>query len=67
MSFALLRTLLWTDPLIILSTILMGTLNLFAAIADKNGERQFLMAYIWSKMLVWAMGMRIEVMGLEDG
>ena len=66
MSFALLRTLLWTDPLIILSTILMGTLNLFAAIADKNGERQFLMAYIWSKMLVWAMGMRIEVTGLEN-
>ena len=66
MSFALLRTLLWTDPLIISATILMGTLNLFAALFDKNGERQFLMAYIWSKMLVWAMGMRIEVTGLEN-
>jgi len=65
MSFALLRTLLWTDPLIVLATALMGTLNLFAAIGDKGGDRQFVMARIWSKMLIRIMGMRVEITGLE--
>ncbi|HEU0120433.1 MAG TPA: lysophospholipid acyltransferase family protein [Bryobacteraceae bacterium] len=66
MSFALLRTLLWTDPLIVLSTALMGTLNLFVALVDKNGDKQFVMARIWSQMLVRIMGMRMEVTGLEN-
>lgn len=66
MSFALLRTLLWTDPLIVLATALMGTLNLFVALFDKNGDRQFVMARIWSKMLVRIMGMKMEVTGLEN-
>lgn len=66
MSFALLRTLLWTDPLIVLSTALMGTLNLFVALVDKNGDKQFVMARIWSHMLVRIMGMRMEVTGLEN-
>lgn len=66
MSFALLRTLLWTDPLIVLATALMGTLNLFVALFDKNGDRQFLMARAWSQMLIRIMGMRMEVTGLEN-
>lgn len=66
MSFALLRTLLWTDPLIVMSTALMGTLNLFVALGDKGGDRQFRMAQIWSKMLVRIMGMRVEITGLEN-
>jgi 1-acyl-sn-glycerol-3-phosphate acyltransferase len=66
MSFALLRTLLWTDPLIVLATVVMGTLNLFAAIGDNGGDRQFVMARIWSKMLIRIMGMRMVVTGLEN-
>jgi 1-acyl-sn-glycerol-3-phosphate acyltransferase len=66
MSFALLRTLLWTDPLIILATVLMGTINLFVSLFDKHGDRQFVMAYIWSKMLVRIMGIRMEVTGLDN-
>lgn len=66
MSFALLRTLLWTDPLIVLATALMGTLNLFVSLFDKNGDRQFLMARAWSQMLIRIMGMRMEVTGLEN-
>jgi 1-acyl-sn-glycerol-3-phosphate acyltransferase len=66
MSFALLRTLLWTDPLIILATVLMGAINLFVSLFDKHGDRQFVMAYIWSKMLVRIMGIRMEVTGLEN-
>jgi len=66
MSFALLRTLLWTDPLIVLATALMGTLNLFVALFDKHGDRQFVMAHIWSKMLVRIMGMDVEITGLEN-
>lgn len=66
MSFALLRTLLWTDPLIILATTVMGTINLFVSIGDQGGGRQFMMARIWSRMLVRIMGMRMEVTGLEN-
>lgn len=66
MSFALLRTLLWTDPLIVLATATMGTLNLFVALFDQHGDRQFVMARIWSKMLLRIMGMRMEVTGLEN-
>lgn len=66
MSFALLRTLLWTDPLIVVATALMGTLNLFAAIGDNGGDRQFVMARVWSKMLTRIMGMRVEITGLEN-
>ena len=61
MSFALLRTLLWTDPLIVLATALMGSLNLVVALFDKHGDRQFVMAHIWSKMLVCIMGMDVDL------
>ena len=66
MSFALLRTLLWTDPMIVLATAFMGFFNLFAAIGDKGGDRQFVMARVWSKLLIRIMGMRMEITGLEN-
>ncbi|MFN0103053.1 MAG: lysophospholipid acyltransferase family protein [Bryobacteraceae bacterium] len=66
MSFALLRTLLWTDPLIVLATALMGVVNLFVSLSDDGGDRQFEMARIWSKMLIRIMGMRVEITGLEN-
>lgn len=65
MSFALLRTILWTDPLILASTALMGSINLVVSLFDKNGERQFLMARTWGKMLTVVMGMDVEIEGLE--
>lgn len=65
-ALVLARTVLWTDPLIVLATAVMGFLNLFAAIGDNGGDRQFVMARIWSKMLVRIMGMRTEVTGLEN-
>ena len=65
MSFALLRTIFWTDPLIVLATAFMGFFNLFVAIGDKGGDRQFVMAKIWSKLLVRIMGMRMEITGIE--
>lgn len=66
MSFALLRTLLWTDPLIVLSTAMMGSLNLIVALFDQHGDRQFLMARAWSQQLVRIMGMDVEITGLEN-
>jgi 1-acyl-sn-glycerol-3-phosphate acyltransferase len=65
-ALVLLRTLFWTDPLIVLTTAVMGFLNLLAAIGDKDGDRQFVMARLWSKMLIRIMGMRMEVTGLEN-
>lgn len=65
MSFALLRTLLWTDPLIVLATILMGTLNLIVAPFDNHGNIQLRLARTWGKMLTKILGIRLQVSGLE--
>ncbi len=51
--------------MILASTALMGSLNLIVSLFDTNGERQFLMARAWGKMLTVVMGMDVEVEGLE--
>jgi 1-acyl-sn-glycerol-3-phosphate acyltransferase len=66
LSFALIRTLVWTGPLIVLTTLFMGTLNLAVAPFDKLGDTQFRMARFWAKLLVRIMGFRVEVSGLEN-
>ncbi|MBM3784146.1 MAG: 1-acyl-sn-glycerol-3-phosphate acyltransferase [Acidobacteria bacterium] len=65
MSFAFLRTILWTDPLILLCTSVMGLINLFVVPFDKDGEKQIVMAKIWGRMLTWVMGMDVEITGKE--
>jgi 1-acyl-sn-glycerol-3-phosphate acyltransferase len=65
MSFALLRTILWTDPAILFCTALMGFINLLAVPFDKDGEKQIVFAKIWGRMLTWVMGMDVQITGIE--
>jgi 1-acyl-sn-glycerol-3-phosphate acyltransferase len=60
---SLLRSLLFTTPLIIVSTIVMGTLSLIASFFDKTGNSQHTFARIWGRMLLAASLIRVRVEG----
>ena len=49
MSF--LRSLLVSTPLIVLSTVVMGTLSLIASFFDRTGRSQHRIAQVWGRML----------------
>ncbi|MBM3775675.1 MAG: 1-acyl-sn-glycerol-3-phosphate acyltransferase, partial [Acidobacteria bacterium] len=59
------RSLLVTDPLIILSTILMGSVSLLVSLVDSSGRGQHRVARGWSRMLLAVSGVRVRVQGLE--
>ncbi|MDX2154696.1 MAG: lysophospholipid acyltransferase family protein [Bryobacteraceae bacterium] len=61
----LIRALLITDPLIILATILMGSLSVLVSLIDADGHKQGVIARWWSKMLLVIAGVRMKVTGLE--
>jgi 1-acyl-sn-glycerol-3-phosphate acyltransferase len=60
---AALRALLWIDPLIILLTIVMGTLSLAASVFDSTGRRQHRIARAWARMLLRVSGVTLVVEG----
>ena len=62
---SLLRSLLYTTPLIVISTILMGTLSLIGSFFDKSGNSQHEVARIWGRMLLAASLIRVRVEGAE--
>ena len=53
------------DPLIGLSTIFFGTLNLLVSLFDRVGNAQMVMARLWARSLLVIAGVRIETEGLE--
>lgn len=63
MSF--LRSFLFSAPLIVLSTIVMGTLSLIASFFDRTGNSQHKLARAWARMLLAASFIRVRVEGLE--
>jgi 1-acyl-sn-glycerol-3-phosphate acyltransferase len=63
---ALLRSLLWTDPLILVLTMLMGTLSLIASVFDGTGRLQHAVARHWARMLLGIMRVRVTVTGGEN-
>ncbi len=65
MSLGLLRSLLLTDPLIILATILFGAVNLVVSFFDKDGRKQLNIARAWSVALLKISRVRVQVIGLE--
>ncbi len=65
MSPGLIRALLITDPLIILATILLGSINLAVSFFDHGGRKQVAIARFWSKVLIKIAGVRLEIEGLE--
>jgi 1-acyl-sn-glycerol-3-phosphate acyltransferase len=60
-----LRNILWTGPLIVLFTALMGSLSLFVSLFTSGGRAQHTCARLWSRLLLWAARIRVEVEGLE--
>jgi 1-acyl-sn-glycerol-3-phosphate acyltransferase len=63
MSF--LRSLLFSTPLILLSTIVMGTLSVLASLVDGSGNTQHVLAHWWGKSLLAFGLVRIQTEGLE--
>lgn len=66
MWFSYLIALFIRDPLIILATAVMGTINLAAAFWDKDGNLQLRIARRWGRMLLAIAGARVKVAGLEN-
>lgn len=65
MSPGLLRSLLITDPLIILATILLGSLNLFVSLFESDGRRQIAIARFWSWLIIRIAGVKMTIEGME--
>ncbi len=63
MSF--LRSLLISTPLIVLSTIVMGTVSIVLSFFDRQGNTLHHLARIWGKMLLAASFIRVRSEGLE--
>src|SRR3954470_6509041 len=65
MSLAYIRSLLITDPIIILATIIMGSFSLLASLFDSEGRLQHQISRVWSRMLLAVSGVKMRVSGLE--
>jgi 1-acyl-sn-glycerol-3-phosphate acyltransferase len=62
---SLLRSLLISTPIIIVATILLGTLSLIVSFFDGTGNTQHRIARLWGRILLWASLIRVPVEGLE--
>jgi 1-acyl-sn-glycerol-3-phosphate acyltransferase len=65
MSLGLLRAVLITDPLIVLSTIVFGTISLAVSFFDRDGRKQIVFARQWARTLLAVSGVRVHVEGIE--
>ncbi len=65
MSLSYLRSILITDPLIVLATIIMGTVSMIASLFDKTGRTQHSVARGWARMLLAVSGVKVEISGAE--
>ncbi|HZT29155.1 MAG TPA: lysophospholipid acyltransferase family protein [Bryobacteraceae bacterium] len=62
---SLLRSLLLTNPLIVLCTVVMGTISMAASLFDRTGHAQHRVARVWSRLLLRISGVRVRLAGLE--
>jgi len=65
MSISYLIALLIRDPLIIVSTAIMGSISVVVALWDRNGDAQLKVARVWARMLLFIAGARVRTVGLE--
>ena len=65
MSLSYIRSLLITDPIIILATIVMGSISLLTSLFDSAGRIQHQISRIWSRMLLAVSGVKMRIEGLE--
>ncbi|HEX3092978.1 MAG TPA: lysophospholipid acyltransferase family protein [Candidatus Angelobacter sp.] len=54
----------WT-PLIWLYTAVLGCVSLIVSLFDPTGERQQNVARLWSRMILWTVGAKVQVEGLD--
>lgn len=62
---SLLRSWLFSTPLIILSTIVMGTISIVDSFFDSSGNSQHQLARIWARILLAVSFIRVRAEGLE--
>jgi len=62
---SLVRTWLFSVPLILLSTIVLGTMTLVASLFDPNGDMQHRLAQFWAKTLLAVSFVRVRSEGVE--
>ncbi len=62
---ALFWSLVFVDPLIVLSTAFFGTLSVIASLFDKKGNVMMTLARVWARSLLAFAGVRVTVEGLE--
>jgi 1-acyl-sn-glycerol-3-phosphate acyltransferase len=62
---AQLRALLIIDPLIIICTVLYGSVNLIVSLFETTGRKQVAIARAWARMLLRVSFVRMKVEGLE--
>ena len=65
MSLSYVRSLLITDPIIILATIIMGTISLLVSLFESTGRIQHNISRVWSRMLLAVSGVKMRIEGLE--
>jgi len=65
MSLSFLRSLLVTDPLIILATIVMGSLSVLCSFFDPQGLKQHFISSTWARMLLAISRVKVNLKGLE--
>ena len=54
----------WT-PLVWLYTLVLGCVSLAVSFFDPTGERQQNIARLWSRMILWTVGAKVQVEGLD--
>jgi 1-acyl-sn-glycerol-3-phosphate acyltransferase len=54
----------WT-PLVWLYTAILGCISLIVSLFDPTGERQQNVARLWSRMILWTVGAKVQVEGLD--
>jgi 1-acyl-sn-glycerol-3-phosphate acyltransferase len=60
-----LRSLLITDPLIVLATVVYGTASLLVSFFDPARRRQNVVERAWARVLLFVTGVKVRVEGLE--
>jgi 1-acyl-sn-glycerol-3-phosphate acyltransferase len=65
MSLGHLRSLFFTDPLIVLFTIVLGMVSYVITFFDSTGRLPNKVARRWGRLLLWVSAVRLEVVGLE--
>jgi len=60
-----LRAWLFADPIIIVATILFASVSILTSLFDRTGRRQAAIARAWSKVLLFASGVKVRTDGRD--